>query len=108
MRWDANLLVPEKFSRNILLSSVRKLLPLQIMSQTYERSEKVNFLQNTRNHLSRIHPEVQEANETKSAQQLRLSSTGQAVTTEFQKRERFAKALSNTSLPYHISVSRGC
>ena len=61
--------------------------------------KNVNFLQSTRDHLSRIHPEVQEANETKSAQQLRVSSTGQAVTNEFQKRGRYAKALSKTSLP---------
>ena len=47
-----------------------------------EEVKKVNNPQSSRDHLNQIHPEVQELNETKSAQQLRLSSTGQDVTTK--------------------------
>ena len=58
--------------------------------------KKVNFVQSARDHLSRLHPQILNDNVYQLVQQLRLSTTGQAASSHFKKRERLVKALAKT------------
>ena len=65
--------------------------------------KKVNFGQGVRHHLSRLHPKIlKNDNEYQLVQQLRLSTTVQAVSSHFKERERLVKALAKATLPLNL------
>ena len=65
--------------------------------------KKANFVESARDHLFRLHPQIRKNDkEYQLLQQQSLWTTGQAVSSHFEKRERLVKALAKTTLPLNL------